>query len=95
MKLSLYDVIVRPSITEKYTRMQEPDGKYTFEVHITANKHQIREAVEKIFNVHVVKVNTSRHKGKMRRIRREPGMTAKTKKAVVTLKKGEKIDVAV
>ncbi|MBN1688905.1 MAG: 50S ribosomal protein L23 [Candidatus Omnitrophica bacterium] len=93
MKLSLYDVIQEPVITEKITRESAKDGKYAFSVHPKANKKQIKAAVEKIFNVHVTKVNTLNQGGKWRRVRWQPGKTADWKKALVTIKKGEKIDI--
>ena len=93
MKLHLYDVIRNPLITEKITRDSEKLRKYAFQVHRTANKKQIKSAVEKIFNVHVTRVNTMRNSGKWRRVRYQPGKTADWKKAIVTLKKGEKIDI--
>lgn len=93
MKLHIYDILREPLITEKVTIASEKQGKYAFKVHPEANKKQIKSAVEKIFSVHVVKVNTSNHQGKMRRVRFEPGRTPSWKKAIVTLKQGEKIDI--
>ena len=93
MKLHLYDVIRTPVITEKISRESEKLGKYAFSVHMKANKKEIKSAVEKIFNVHVTRVNTMRNSGKWRRVRYQPGKTADWKKAIVTLKKGEKIDI--
>lgn len=93
MKLNLYDVIIEPLITEKITREGEKLGKYGFRVHVAANKKMVKSAVEKIFNVHVTRVNTSTLSGKWRRVRHQPGKTADWKKAIVTLKKGEKIDI--
>ena len=93
MKVHLYDVLKEPLITEKSTGLQE-QGKYAFKVHRHSNKKQIKEAVEKVFDVHVKSVNTSIQRGKWRRVRYQAGMTAKWKKAIVTLKEGEKIDVA-
>lgn len=93
MKLHLYDTIMEPWITEKITRESEKLGKYAFRVHPQANKKEIKSAIEKIFNVHVVKVNTLNNSGKWRRVRYQPGKTDDWKKAVVTLKKGEKIDI--
>ena len=95
MKLHLYDVIQEPMITEKISKTQETLGKYAFKVHTDANKKQIKSAVEKVFNVHVISVNTQNFHGKWRRVRAQPGMTASWKKAIVTLKKGEKIDITV
>ena len=93
MKIGLYDVVRTPVITEKISRDSEKLGKYAFSVHPGANKKQIKSAVEKIFNVHVTRVNTMRNSGKWRRVRYQPGKTADWKKAIVTLKKGEKIDI--
>ncbi len=93
MRLHLYDVIQQPLITEKLTRDQEKLGKYAFQVHPKSNKKEIKSAVEKAFNVHVEKVNVSNQMGKWRRVRFQPGRTADWKKAIVTLKKGEKIDI--
>jgi large subunit ribosomal protein L23 len=90
--MELYEVLRRPLITEKNT-MLSAQNKYTFEVAREANKPMIREAVEKIFKVDVTKVNTSNVRGKMRRVRRDRGMTRSWKKAVVTLKPGQRIDI--
>lgn len=92
MKL-MYDIIIEPWITEKITKELDQQAKYAFRVRTDANKKQIKSAVEKIFNVHVVKVNTLNNRGKWRRVRYQPGLTSDWKKAVVTLKKGEKIDI--
>ena len=93
MKLHLYDVIQEPLITEKVARATEKLRKYAFRVHPGANKKEIKSAVEKIFNVHVTRVNTLNNMGKWRRVRYRPGQTADWKKAIVTLKEGEKIDI--
>ena len=93
MKLDIYDVVREPVITEKISIQSERDGKYAFIVHKLANKKQVKSSVEKIFNVHVTKVNVINSLGKWRRIRYQPGRTADWKKAIVTLKKGEKIDI--
>lgn len=94
MKIGLYDVIRAPQITEKGEIQSAKLSKYAFQVHKHANKKQIKSAVEKIFNVHVTKVNVMNLRGKWRRVRYQPGLTADWKKAVVTLKAGEKIDIA-
>lgn len=93
MKLNLYDVIMEPLITEKVSQASQKWNKYAFKVHPEANKKSIKSAIEKVFNVHVLNVNTCNQKGKWRRVRFQPGLTAAWKKAVVTLKKGEKIDL--
>lgn len=69
------------------------DNKYTFEVDMRANKVQIKEAVEQIFKVEVEKVNTLKVKGKLRRMGRHEGYTSDWKKAIVTLKPGQSIEV--
>ena len=89
--MNVYDVIREPLITEKGTN-QEKARKYFFHVRRDANKHQIREAVEQLFNVKVEKVNTMVIGGKWKRVRFQPGMTSDWKKAVVTLKEGQKIE---
>jgi large subunit ribosomal protein L23 len=85
------EVLQRPIITEKSTALQDR-GKYTFEVAENANKHQVRQAVEKSFNVEVVKVNMITVHPKWRGPGRRRGLTSASKKAVVTLKKGQKIE---
>ena len=87
-------ILKRPIVTEKMTALQEK-GTYAFEVGTSANKISIARAVEKKFNVTVVDVRTSRHKGKtksqMTRKGRFAGRTPAWKKAIVRLKEGEKI----
>lgn len=84
-KLSYYDVLLKPVITEK-SMDQMVDRKYTFLVHPEATKVQIREAVEKMFaGTKVLKVNTMNQVGKEKRRGTTLGKTAKTKKAIVTL----------
>lgn len=95
MKLDVYEVIQKPLITEKGAADTERFGKYAFTVHKAANKKQVKAAIEKIFNVHVTKVNVLNQQGKWRRIRFQPGRTPEWKKAIVTIRKGEKIDIAI
>ena len=90
--MNIYDIIREPLITEKGTK-EEKTGKYFFRVRKDANKHEIRDAVERIFNVKVEKVNTMMMGGKWKRVRFQPGKTADWKKAVVTLKEGQKIEL--
>ena len=85
------EVLQRPIITEKSTALQER-GKYTFEVAENANKQQIRQAIEKTFNVEVTKVNIITVHPKWRGPGRRRGLTSASKKAVVTLKQGQKIE---
>ena len=89
--MHLYEVLCRPLITEKNATLQA-QGKYAFEVAEEANKHQIKQAVEKAFNVGVTGVNVMTVHGKKRRIGRRIVMTPSWKKAVVTLKLGDKIE---
>jgi len=80
-----YQVVIKPLITEKGTIQNETINQYAFQVHQRANKAQIREAVEMIYDVRVLKVRTLKRRGKMRRYRYTQGRTASMKKAVVTL----------
>ena len=89
---SIHDVLVRPLITEKSTGLMER-GQYAFEVHREANKIQIREAVERTFNVRVKAVNTMNMPRKERRRGRRWGQVPGWKKAIVTLQEGETIDI--
>jgi large subunit ribosomal protein L23 len=81
---SLYDVIKRPVITERTTEMMA-QKKYVFEVPLKANKTEIKQAVEKVFGVKVVAVNTSRVPAKPKRYGKYSGYTSEWKKAIVTL----------
>lgn len=89
---SYYDIIIEPVISEKSTELSQKQGKYVFKVEKKANKHQIKDAIEHIFNVKVEKVNTMNYRGKKKFVRGRFGKTASWKKAVVTLKEGQKID---
>ena len=86
------DVLIKPVISEKSYRLVD-DGKYTFLVAPGANKTQIRQAVEEIFHVKVTGVNTANRPGKRRRTRFGWGTRAATKRAIVSLAAGERIDV--
>lgn len=86
------DVIIRPVVTEKSTRLME-NNQYTFEVALDANKSQIRDAVEKIFKVTVTGVSTARIRGKLKRQGRFEGRRPDRKKAVVTLAEGDRIEI--
>ena len=87
------EVLRRPMVTEKGTRLGG-ENKYVFEVYRGSNKHQIREAVEKAFNVHVVGVNVINVKGKPRRARGGRAIHAPNwRKAVITLAAGDKIEL--
>ena len=86
------DVLIKPVISEKSYRLVD-DGKYTFLVAPEANKTQIRQAVEQVFRVKVTSVNTINRPGKRRRTRYGWGKRVDTKRAIVTLAAGERIDV--
>lgn len=88
--MNLHDIIRRPLITEKATDLQLQDT-YVFEVARTANKIQVKNAVEKAFDVHVIDVNVLTVPGKMRRRGRREIPTSPWKKAIVKLKAGDKI----
>ena len=90
--MHLYEVLRRPLITEKNTMLQA-QGKYVFEVAEEANKHQIKQAVEKAFKVRVMAVNVMTVPGKMKRVGRRMVLTPSHKKAIVTLKSGDKIEL--
>ena len=93
MKTS-YDILRNILRTEKGTALQQSQNKYLFQAAQDANKIQIKQAVEEIYNVKVIKVNTLRMHGKWRRLRYKEGRTPDWKKAVVTLKEGDKIEIA-
>ena len=92
-KAELYDVIRRPIITEKSSLASEANA-VVFEVAIDANKPQIKEAVEGLFNVKVKAVNTTVTKGKVKRFRGRLGTRKDVKKAYVPLEEGNSIDVS-
>lgn len=86
-------VLRRPLITEKSTAKQGEVNQYFFEVDKKATKHDVRNAVEDIFNVTVVSVRTLNVHGKRKRVGKNVGMTSDWKKAVVTIKEGERIEI--
>lgn len=90
MKLMAYDIIVRPVITEKSSRMMEMN-KYTFEVHPQANKSEILHAVETVFKVKVQSVHTAKVHSKPKRMGMAVGKSRAWKKAIVTVADGQKI----
>lgn len=88
-----YDVIQRPILSEESTIQTESNNKYVFQVNPKANKRQIKWAIEKQFDVNVLSVNTMNYMGKIRRNRYGAGRKSSWKKAVITLKKGDSIDL--
>ena len=93
MELSVYDIIKKPIITNKSIELYKKLGKITFEVNLLANKITIRNAVEKIWNVEVANVAVVSIAGKVKTFARKTFKTSNRKKAIVTLKKGYKIDI--
>ena len=93
MSQDLRNILKRPTITEKSTAGIERLNAYVFQVDPAANKLQIKRAVEELFNVKVVKVNTRRRRGKLKRMGMITGTTQSVKEAIVTLRAGDKIDV--
>lgn len=93
----MHDILISPLITEKMTNITADGGKYGFLVNTKSNKIEIAKAIEKKFNVHVVTVRTINHAGKtktqFRKSGRFEGKTPKYKKAIVTLRKGETIEL--
>ena len=87
------DIILAPIITEKSTKIAESGNKFVFKVRPDANKVQIAQAIEKIFNVKVVKVNTINVRAKDKRVGRYSGKTSSYKKAIVTLAEGSNIEM--
>lgn len=86
---NLYDVLQGPCLTEKAALLQEDEGKIIFKVHPKANKIEIKQAVESMFDVKVKNVRTSSMHGKQKRVGQTVGFTNDWKKAYVTLSEGE------
>jgi large subunit ribosomal protein L23 len=91
-QLTPQQIILRPLVTEKGMHRSTRHNAYAFEVNRLANKHDIRHAVEDLFNVKVVSVHTQNHKGKPRRTRFSSGYTKDWKKAIVKLHAEHRID---
>jgi large subunit ribosomal protein L23 len=87
------DILVAPIITEKANHQKNRVNAFTFEVDRDANKIQIKHAVEKLFNVHVVEVRTALQHGKTKRLGRSVGQRPDWKKAIVTLREGDNIPI--
>jgi large subunit ribosomal protein L23 len=90
---NIHEVIVRPLVTEKSTGQLEKSGAYTFVVALEANKIEIAKAVETLFNVKVRDVRTMRYRGKERRLGKFVGRRPSWKKAIVTLRAGDSIEI--
>ena len=92
-KFHYLDKIISPNVTEKATSLSEYN-KIVFKVHKGANKNSIKKSIEKIFKVKVVKINTINLKGKTKIVRNKKAHKPSYKKAIVTLKKGQSIDLS-
>ena len=92
-KFHYLDTVISPNITEKSTSLSELN-KVVFKVHKGASKNSIKKSIEKIFKVNVIKVNTINLKGKTKLVRNKKAYKSGYKKAIVTLKKGQSIDLA-
>ncbi len=93
MKVELHAVLVRPLLTEKITGLREATNTVGFIVHPEANRLQIKQAVEALLKVKVQRVNVLNMPGKLKRLGRFSGRRSDWKKAFVTLKKGEKLEM--
>jgi large subunit ribosomal protein L23 len=91
--MDMYQIIKKPLVTEKGTVMLSEGNWVTFVVHLDANKIEIREAVQKIFTVSVLQVNTQIVRGKRKRFGKSMGQSKPWKKAIVQLKEGDKIEI--
>jgi large subunit ribosomal protein L23 len=89
-----YHLIRRPRVTEKSSTLQELRNQFTFEVAPAANKSEVKKAIETLFKVKVVKVNVVKHPAKSRRTFGRPGATRPWKKAIVTLREGDTLEIA-
>ncbi|MFQ3573384.1 MAG: 50S ribosomal protein L23 [Thermodesulfovibrionales bacterium] len=89
----IYDVIAKPLFTEKGMFLKEGENKILLQVNKDANKHEIKKAVEELFKVKVEKVATINERKKKRKFGRFEGFGPSKKKAIITLKKGEKLDL--
>ena len=87
------DVLKKPVLTEKTLLLQQTENKYTFDVELTATKPEIKDAVEKMFNVKVERVNVMNVAAKTKRLGKYVGKTNRRRKAIVTLKEGYSIDL--
>ena len=92
-KFNILDTIISPNVTEKSSYLSELN-KVVFKVHSGSNKNSIKKSIEKLFKVNVVKINTIKVTGKTKNVRGKKVFKSGYKKAVITLKKGQSIDLA-
>ena len=90
-KFHYLDTVISPNVTEKSTYLSE-FNKVVFKVHKGANKKAIKKSIEKIFKVNVIKINTINIKGKTKLVKNKKSFKSSYKKAIITLKKGQRID---
>ena len=93
MKIHYLDTIISPNVTEKSTSLSE-FNKVVFKVNKNANKKSIKKSIEKIFKVNVIKINTINMRRKVKIVRNKKSFKSGYKKAIITLKKGQSIDLA-
>ena len=92
-KINYFDAVISPNVTEKSTSLSEYN-KVVFKVHKKATKNAIKKSIEKIFKVNVVKINTINLKGVTKIIRNKKTFKSGYRKAIITLKKGQSIDLS-
>lgn len=92
IKLESHQILLRPLVTEKGVHRASRNNQYAFEIHRDATKHDVKRAVEELFEVKVVKVRTQTRKGKLRRYKYRYGRTSDWKKAIVQLHEDHRID---
>ena len=91
--MNRFEIIKRPLDTEKLDRMRDKENKFAFEIDLKANKTEVKQAIEQLFKVKVLDVKTSIVRGKFRRLGRSEGQRPNWKKAIVTLKEGDAIQL--
>ena len=91
--MNRFDIIKRPLDTEKLDRMRDRENKFAFEIDMKASKTEVKQAIEGLFKVKVVDIKTAIVRGKFRRIGRSEGQRSNWKKAIVTLKEGDAIQL--
>lgn len=90
--MDAYQIIRRPIVTEKGSALKDDNNQLVFEVDLDSNKSEIRKAVEKLFKVKVLSVRTQNRSGKRKRLGRTIGRRKNWKKAIVTLREGDRVD---
>ena len=91
--MNRFEIIKRPLDTEKLDRMRDRENKFAFEIAMKANKTEVKQAIEQLFKVKVLDVKTAIVRGKFRRLGRTQGQRPNWKKAIVTLKEGDAIQL--